>query len=85
MKPMKHNVLVKIEAVEKKTKSGLFLPETPRHDNLHGEILSTGSATIEVKVGDKVIFAKLAQGHRFIEDGVEKMILSEKDILAVIS
>ena len=74
------------------TKRGIFLPYTPKERPQEGTILSVGPGrtlddgsreAIDVEVGQKVLFQKYA-GTEFKLDDEELLILSQKDILAVI-
>jgi chaperonin GroES len=49
-----------------------------------GRILDSGAKVpMELKVGDKILYAKYA-GNEFKIDDVEYLIVSEKDVLAVV-
>ncbi len=90
--PLADRVVVKPSAKEEVTKSGLVLPDTAKEKPVEGEIIAVGPGRwdegkripLEVKVGDKVIYAKYA-GSEIKEDGQEYIILKEADILAKIS
>ncbi len=92
IRPLGEKVIVKPLAQEEKTKSGIVLPDTAKEKPQQGEVLAVGSGRIlengqkvpmEVKVGDKVIYSKYA-GTEIKIDGEEVLILSERDIHAVI-
>ena len=89
--PLGDKVLVKPEAQEEKTKSGIVLPETAKEKPQSGEVVAVGSGRVldngqkvapEVKVGDRVIYAKYG-GTEFKVDSQELVLLSERDILAI--
>jgi chaperonin GroES len=74
------------------TASGIYLPETAKEKPQEGKVLSVGPgrlnddgkrSTMEVANGDKVIFAKYS-GTEIKIDDKKLLILSEKDILAVV-
>jgi chaperonin GroES len=84
-------VLKKLEA-EEKTSGGIVLPDTAKEKPQQGEILAVGPGRVddkgnrtalEVKVGDKVLFAKYS-GTEVKIDGTEYLIIQEKDILAIV-
>lgn len=91
IQPLNDRVVVKvIEAVEEKTKSGLYVPDTAKEKPQEAEVLAVGPGTLndkgerialDVAVGDKVIFSKYG-GMEIKLDGEEYLILSERDILA---
>ena len=91
--PLGDRVVVKPMAREEMTSSGIFLPDTAKEKPQRGTIIAVGKGRInekgdrvemDVKAGDSVLFAKYA-GTEFKLDDDELLILSEKDILAVIS
>jgi chaperonin GroES len=74
------------------TASGLVLPDTSKEKPQEGKVIAVGPgrllengehASIDVKEGDRVIYSKYS-GTEFKQDGDELLILSERDILAVI-
>lgn len=92
LKPLADRVVVKKLEAEEKTAGGIVLPDTAKEKPQQGEILAVGPGRVddkgsrvamEVKVGDKVLFAKYS-GTEVKIDGVEYLILAERDILAVI-
>ncbi len=93
LRPMGDRVVIKPAAREETTRSGIVLPDTSKEKPQRGEVIATGPGRVtdegkrldlEVKVGDTVLFAKYA-GTEFKLDDEELLILSEKDILAVIN
>lgn len=92
LKPLADRVIVKKLEAEEKTAGGIVLPDTAKEKPQQGEILAVGPGKLdekgnrqpmEVKIGDKVLFAKYS-GTEVKIDGTEYLILSERDILAVI-
>ncbi len=92
IKPLGDRVVVKPIEEEEVTKSGIVLPDTAKEKPQKGEVLAVGSGKLlengervplEVKVGDVVVFAKYG-GTEIELDGEEYVILSERDLLAVI-
>ena len=92
LKPLADRVVVKKLEAEEKTAGGIVLPDTAKEKPQQGEVLAVGPGKfdekgtrqpMEVKVGDKVLFAKYSGTEVKIE-GVEYLILAERDILAVI-
>jgi chaperonin GroES len=93
LKPLGDRVVVRPLDKEQTTKSGIVLPDTAKEKPQQGEILAAGSGRVkddgervpmDVKVGDKVLFAKYA-GTEFKLESEDLLILSEKDILAVVA
>jgi chaperonin GroES len=92
LKPLADRVVVKKLDAEEKTAGGIVLPDTAKEKPQQAEVLAVGPGRVddkgtrvapEVKVGDKVLFAKYSGTEVKIE-GVEYIILAERDILAVI-
>ena len=90
LKPLADRVLIRLEAKEEKTKSGIFLPDTAKEKPQEGVVVAAGKVydngqrvAPEVKVGDTVMFAKYA-GSELEIDGATHLIISERDILAVL-
>ncbi len=92
LKPLADRVVLKKLDAEDKTSGGIVLPDTAKEKPQQGEILAVGPGRVddkgsrtpmEVKVGDKVLFAKYSGTEVKIE-GVEYLIMTERDILAVV-
>jgi chaperonin GroES len=91
LRPLSDRVVVKPLPREEVTKSGIVLPDTAKEKPQEGEIIAAGPGRLEegkrqaldVKVGDRVLYAKYAGTEFKLEDD-ELLILSEKDILAVL-
>lgn len=92
LKPLGARVVVKALEREEITKSGIVLPDTAKEKPQEGRVMAVGPGErdedgkripVELKEGDKVLFQKYA-GTEFKLDGEELLILSEKDILAVL-
>lgn len=93
LQPLGDRVVVKPLEEEEVSKGGIILPDTARERPQRGEIIAVGPGrldedgkriALEVKKGDKVIFAKYA-GTEIKEDEEELLILRESDILAKFS
>jgi chaperonin GroES len=93
LQPMGDRVVIRPAAREETTRSGIVLPDTSKEKPQRGEVLAVGNGRVtdegkrlemDVKVGDTVLFAKYA-GTEFKLEDEELLILSEKDILAIIS
>ena len=86
IKPLGENVLIKMRKQERKTKSGIVLPDTADDEKPQiGEVIAVvdDSKKIKVKAGDKIIFAKYS-GTEIKVDNEEFLILKSEDILAVV-
>ena len=91
IKPLEDRILVKALEAEQTTASGLVIPDTAKEKPQEGEVLAVGPGRFEdgqrlpldVQVGDKVIYSKYG-GTEVKYDGQEYLILSARDILAVV-
>jgi len=92
IKPLRDKVIVRRLEEEEKSPGGIILPDTAKEKPMLGKIIAVGKGKLlddgklrplEVKVGDKVLFAKYSGSEIKIE-GEEHLILSEDEILAVI-
>lgn len=87
IKPLADRVLVQIEEVQEKTASGLYIPQTAQEKTQIGVVVAVGEGTdkvkLSVKAGDRVMHDKYS-GTSVKADGKEYLILSMKDVLAVI-
>ena len=92
LKPLGDRLVVKPTPREEMTKSGIVLPDTAKERPQEGTVLAVGPGRIlddgkrepmEVTEGQKVLFQKYA-GTEFKIDDDELLILSQKDILAII-
>lgn len=93
LKPLGDRLVVKPASREETTKSGIMLPDTAKEKPQRGTIVAAGEGRrddggkridLDVKVGDEVLFAKYA-GTEFKLEEEDLLILSEKDILAVVN
>ena len=87
IKPLGDRVLIKRLEAEEKTKSGIVLPGSAQEQPQMAEVVAVGPGTdevkMEVKKGDQVIFSKYA-GTEVKLDGEDLILVSQKDILAVV-
>ena len=89
--PLGDRVVVKAEAAEEKTASGLFIPDTAKEKPMQGKVKAVGSGNrdetgklvpLDVKAGDSVLFGKYS-GTEVKIDGTEYLIMRESDILGI--
>lgn len=92
LKPLADKVIVQKLEPEEKTAGGIVLPDTAKEKPQEGKVISVGPGAVDdkgsrkpmdVKEGDHVLYAKYS-GTEIKLDGVEYLILSERDILAVV-
>ena len=87
VKPLGDRVLIKRLEAEEKTQGGILLTSSAQEKPQMAEVVAVGPGTeevkMEVKAGDKVIFSKYA-GNEIKVDGEELILMSQKDILAIV-
>jgi len=87
IKPFEDRVLVEPEEIEEsRTKSGIIIPDTAKEKPRTGKVIEVGTdeeLAENIKVGDKIIFAKFT-GDEVEFEGKKYLIVSRSDILAVI-
>jgi chaperonin GroES len=91
-RPLKDNVVVQVLEAAEKTKGGLFLPDAAQEKPQEGKVISVGTGRRlkggelvkpSVKKGDKILFSKYS-GNEVKIDNEDYLIISEKDILAIL-
>jgi chaperonin GroES len=91
LKPLGDRVLVRVEDKEEALPSGLVIPDTAKEKPQEGTVIAVGPGAyhegkrvpLDVKSGDRVVFSKYG-GTEVKFEGEELLILSERDILAVV-
>ena len=89
--PLGDRVVLKQLEAEETTKSGIVLPGQNKEKPQQAEVLAVGPGAVvdgklepmEVKVGDRVIYSRFV-GNEIKVDEEEVMVVSQKDILAII-
>ena len=93
LKPLDDRIVVRPNEAETQTASGLVIPDTAKEKPQVGEVVQVGPGkrnddgsrqSPEVGVGDKVLYSKYA-GTDIKLGSDEYVLLSEKDILAVVN
>ena len=93
LRPLHDRLVVKRLDNERKTSSGIVIPDNAAEKPDQGEVLAVGNGKIhedgkvrplDVKVGDKILFGKYS-GQTVKVDGDELLVLREDDVMAVIA
>jgi chaperonin GroES len=93
LQPLDDRIVIRRLEAEQKTAGGIVLPDTAKEKPQRGEVLAVGPgkllddgkrATLEVKVGDIVLFGKYS-GTEVKVSGEECLIVRESDLLAKLS
>ena len=92
-RPLHDRVVVKRIEAEEKSTGGIIIPDTAKEKPQQGEVIAVGPGgrdetgkliPIDVKTGDRVLFAKWS-GTEVKIDGVEYLIMKESDIMGVLA
>src|SRR5699024_1054152 len=93
LKPLGDKIVVEVIDEPQTTASGIVLPDTAKEKSQRGKVIAVGTGklldngervALEVNEGDTVVFAKYG-GTEISLDGRELMILSERDVHAIVS
>jgi chaperonin GroES len=92
IRPLHDRIIVKRLEEEERTKGGIIIPDTAKEKPIEGKVIAVGDGKtkedgkkipMEIKRGDRVLFAKYA-GTEVKIDGEEHLMMREDDILAII-
>jgi len=92
IRPLEDRILVQANEAETTTASGLVIPDTAKEKPQEGKVLAVGPGRfddkgnripLDVSVGDTVIYSKYG-GTEVKFEGEEYLVLSARDVLAVI-
>jgi chaperonin GroES len=93
MRPLEDRIVVRPLDAEETTASGLVIPDTAKEKPQQGEVLAVGPGKrsehtgellpMDVREGDRVVYAKFG-GTEITLDGEDLLILSTRDVLAVL-
>jgi chaperonin GroES len=94
LKPLGDRVVVRAQDdLEQRTPSGLVIPDTAKEKPQIGEVLAVGPGALndegarlpmDVSAGDRVLYSKYA-GTEVKLDGQEYLVLSARDVLAIVA
>ena len=93
LRPLHDRLVVKRLDNERKTSSGIVIPDNAAEKPDQGEVLAVGNGKIledgkvrplDIKVGDKILFGKYS-GQTVKVDGKEVLVMREDDIMAVVA
>lgn len=84
IKPLADRVVATREEAAKQTASGLYLPDTAKEKSDLAVVKAVGPDVKGVKLGDRIVYKSFAQTELKI-DGVEYLIVTEEDVLAVVA
>jgi chaperonin GroES len=92
IRPLNDRIIVKRLEEERKTASGIVIPDTAAEKPDQGEVVAVGNGKktetgkvipLDVKVGDKVLFGKYS-GQTVKIKGEELLVIREEDVMGVL-
>ena len=93
IRPLEDRILVRPEEGEETTVSGIVIPDTAKEKPQEGTVIAVGPGKrsdtsgelipVDVKEGDRVLYSKYG-GTEVKVEGEELLILSARDVLAVV-
>jgi chaperonin GroES len=92
IRPLHDRVIVKRLEEERKTASGIVIPDNAAEKPDQGQVLAVGPGKrdengkrieVDLKVGDRILFGKYA-GQTVKVDGEELLVMREEDIMGVV-
>ena len=93
IKPLEDRILVRPEEGEETTASGIVIPDTAKEKPQEGTVLAVGPGKrsdsgdlipVDVSEGDRVVYSKYG-GTDIKVDGEDLLILSARDVLAIVA
>ena len=80
-------VLVRPDAAEEKTASGIIIPDSAKEKPQQGKVVLVGTAkkdeNVEMKVGDVVLYGKYS-GQELTIEGVDYLLMAQSDVLYIL-
>jgi chaperonin GroES len=92
LRPLGDRIVIKAAERETMTASGIVLPDTSKEKPQEGSVVAVGPGKLlengdhvapEVQVGDRVLYSKYS-GTEFKLQDIEYLVLSERDVLAIV-
>ncbi len=93
IRPLYDRIVVKRIEEQETTRNGIIIPDSAKEKPQEGEVIAVGHgkrledgtlAALDVKAGDRVLFAKYA-GSETKLDGTEYIIIREDDVLGILT
>ncbi len=92
IKPLDDRIVIRQVEAEQTTASGLVIPDSAKEKPQEGEVVAVGPGSrsgkdrvpMDISVGDRVIYSKYG-GTEVKYEGEDLLILSARDVLAIVS
>jgi chaperonin GroES len=92
IRPLHDRIIVKRVEEERKTASGIVIPDTAAEKPDQGEVVAVGNGKVledgkvrpvSVKAGDRILFGKYS-GQTVKVEGEELLVMREEDVMGVL-
>lgn len=83
IKPLADRIVATREAVQTKTASGIFLPDSSREKPVVASVIAVGPEVKSLAVGDKIIYKEYSTTEIKVNE-IEYLIIKEEDVLATV-
>ena len=92
IRPLHDRIIVKRLEEERKTASGIVIPDTAAEKPDQGEVLAIGKGKlledgkvrpVDLRIGDKILFGKYS-GQSVKVRGEELLVMREEDVMGVV-
>lgn len=92
IRPLHDRIIVKRLEEERKTASGIVIPDTAAEKPDQGEVIAIGTGKLaddgkvrplQVRVGDRILFGKYS-GQTVKVQGEELLVMREEDVMGVV-
>ena len=93
LRPLGDRLIVEPIEQEETTAGGILLPETAKEKPQEGKVIAAGPGArdengeripMDVKIGDRVLFAKYAGTEVKLAEDEKILVLKESDVLAIV-
>ena len=82
MKPLKTNVLIRLDDRTEVSKGGIHIPDVSRRAEEWGTVVAVGDQCKDLSEGDRVLVLR-TQGTHYVQNKVDMIILAEQKVLAI--
>ena len=83
--PLGDRVLVKVQEIETKTASGIYIPDNASQEKpTQAEVIAIGNDVKDVKVGDNIVYTKFARTATVTLDNQDYLVMEVAEILGIL-
>jgi chaperonin GroES len=83
--PLGDRVLVKVQELQTKTASGIYIPDNASQEKpTQAEVIAIGNDVKDVKVGDNIVYTKFARTATVTLDNQDYLVMEVAEILGIL-